>query len=32
MNRILQAGLYPNLTQLKLFKFRTNVFSPFCTD
>ncbi|CAF3012613.1 unnamed protein product [Rotaria socialis] len=25
-------SLYSNLTQLKLFKFRANVFLPFCTD
>ncbi|CAF1154908.1 unnamed protein product [Rotaria sordida] len=32
MDRILRAGVYPNLTQLKIFKFQANVFSHFCTD
>ncbi|CAF2981627.1 unnamed protein product, partial [Rotaria sp. Silwood2] len=32
MDRILRAGVYPNLTQLKIFKFHANVFSHFCTD
>lgn len=32
MNRILRADVYPNLSQLKIFKFHANVFSHFCTD
>ncbi|CAF0910116.1 unnamed protein product [Rotaria sordida] len=32
MDRILRAGIYPNLTQLKIFKFHANTFSYFCTD
>ncbi|CAF3217807.1 unnamed protein product [Rotaria socialis] len=32
MDRILRAGIYPNLTQLKIFKFQANIFSKFCTD
>jgi hypothetical protein len=31
MDRILRAGVYPNLIQLKIFKFRANTFSYFCT-
>jgi hypothetical protein len=31
MDRILRAGIYPNLTQLKIFKFRADIFSHFCT-
>ncbi len=31
MDCILRAGVYPNLTQLKIFKFHANVFSHFCT-
>ncbi|CAF4486744.1 unnamed protein product [Rotaria sp. Silwood2] len=32
MDRILRAGVYPNLTQLKIFQFHGNLFSHFCTD
>jgi hypothetical protein len=32
MDRILRAGIYPNLTQLKISKFRADIFSHFCTD
>ncbi|CAF1303127.1 unnamed protein product [Rotaria magnacalcarata] len=32
MDRILRAGIYSNLTQLKIFKFQTNIFSRFCTE
>jgi hypothetical protein len=31
MDRILRAGIYPNLTQLTIFKFYANIFSHFCT-
>ncbi|CAF1125301.1 unnamed protein product [Rotaria sordida] len=32
MDRILRAGIYPNLTQLKIFQFHGNLFLHFCTD
>ena len=31
MDRILRAGIYPNLTQLKIFKFHADFYSCFCT-
>jgi hypothetical protein len=31
MDHILRAGVYPNLTQLKIFKFDANIFSHCCT-
>ncbi|CAF1241557.1 unnamed protein product [Rotaria sp. Silwood1] len=32
MDHILRAGVYPNLTELKIFKFHAYLFSHFCTD
>ena len=31
MERVLRAGVYSNLTQLKIFGFHLNFFSSFCT-
>ena len=31
MDRILRAGIYSNLTQLKILRFHASIFSHFCT-